>query len=121
MCTVLLPPGVNQTAVNKSIIITRCGGGGVTHRPIYPRVRDPPNIVTGARCALAPVWTVAENLTTTGDRFLDSPAHTYAEHVIPVQRPGTISMETMRGLGGSNKCLYLRIDRVLTEKHGESF
>ena len=45
-----------------------------THRPLYPRERDPVPIVQEAGWAPMPVWTGAENLAPTGFRSPDRPA-----------------------------------------------
>ena len=46
----------------------------VTSRPLYPQERDPVPIVQEAAWTPEPVWTGAENLTTTGIRSPDRPA-----------------------------------------------
>jgi len=49
-------------------------GGNATSPPLYPRQRDPVPILQEAGWARGPVWTCAENLTTTGIRSQDRPA-----------------------------------------------
>jgi len=65
---------------------------------LYPLARDPvPTIQEGGR-APGPVWTVAENLTTTRIRSLDCPAHGKLLYNY------TISAHAFRALGTKNEC-----------------
>jgi hypothetical protein len=57
-----------------------------THRPLYPRERDPVPTVQEARWAPGPVWTGAENLAPTGFRSPDRPAR--SQSLYWISNPG---------------------------------
>jgi hypothetical protein len=59
-----------------------------TPRPLYSRERDPVPIVQEAGWAPGPVWTAAENLSSTGIRSPDRPvlASRYTDYAIPAHR-----------------------------------
>jgi hypothetical protein len=83
----------------------------VTSRPLYPQERDPVSIVQEAGWTPEPVWTGAENLTTTGIRSPDRPA--LSELLYRLSYPGAPCIRVCVCV-----CMYVCMPSILHHRPG---